>query len=403
MPSSPATPNSRRLKAIPAGLIALLALIALAGAAYLTYASLRHVAPPGCGAGNGCSDVLTSNWSRWLGMPVSLLAGITYAAILAMLPIVAGAASPARQRAAWMALLLLAGAIVAAAGWFISVQALIIRAWCIYCLAEHAVGLTLAGLIFWQAHLRRAPAGPLTRPAAATATLLGALGVGIVAAGQTLAPSSPSAQPIPVASADPTDTAGDHLILLSGRLALDPQAEPALGPADVPRRLALMLDYACPHCRRTHAALAEAIRTSATPFAVVLLPVPMNHRCNPHAPESMPQRFENSCQLARLALAVFRADRSQFADYDRWLFEPDQPRPLQAAHDEAQRRIGKQALSAALADPWVEQTLRRNIDAFSQSGADRVPVTLAPGYEPIIGAIDSPSDIQALLSPAAQP
>ena len=36
----------------------------------------------GCGAGSGCSNVLGSEWSQFLGVPVSVLAGVVYLALL---------------------------------------------------------------------------------------------------------------------------------------------------------------------------------------------------------------------------------------------------------------------------------------------------------------------------------
>ena len=48
--------------------------IAFCVATYLGWTGLQSGSVAGCGPESGCGDVLSSRWSSWLGVPVSLLA-----------------------------------------------------------------------------------------------------------------------------------------------------------------------------------------------------------------------------------------------------------------------------------------------------------------------------------------
>src|SRR4051812_2981983 len=61
-----------------------LAWLAFGVASYLAWHALNETAVAGCGMGSaaGCDVVLTSSWSKWLGIPVAVL-GLACYAILA--------------------------------------------------------------------------------------------------------------------------------------------------------------------------------------------------------------------------------------------------------------------------------------------------------------------------------
>ena len=110
------------------------ALLAAAGAAIATYLTWIHYQPGAlvCLRGSsGCETVNQSRYAELGGVPVALFGLVAYllllgSAFLRTLPAVAAAAAIA-----------LAG--LAFAGWLVYVQARILDAWCVWCLASDAV------------------------------------------------------------------------------------------------------------------------------------------------------------------------------------------------------------------------------------------------------------------------
>lgn len=381
LPAPP--PVSRAL----AGGIAAVSAAALVVSAYLTWASVSGAGPVGCGGGSGCGEVLGSKWSKLLGVPVSGLAAAMYLAVLAVTPWLRS--DEAGRRRVGVIVVALAGTIAAlAAVWFLYLQAAVLGAWCPYCIVDHALGLTLAGLVWAAApriSLRVSPLPLLlvTAMALAQANSRSELqSVGGLADGAPL-------------------TQADRVVLIPTALEVDPADEPHFGPLDARHTLALMFDYACPHCRRSHAAVLEHMeRTPGDDLLVLALPVPLTRACNPYAPEEMPERFNESCELARIALAVNLADRSKFDEFDGWMFEPELPRSAADARAKAEALVGAEAYAAAAADERVEAVLKRNIEAYGKLGDQRrLPVTLVPGRDPLLGTLEDVEAVAALLAP----
>ena len=132
---------------ILAALITLVATIALSVSAYLTWVTWQSGTVAGCTAESlmDCDEVLTSQWSKWFGVPVSLLGGLTYLAILAL-------CWPAALRPQGWAVLSLFGLALLAVGaaiWFVGLQAIKLESYCYYCLAVHLCGLAVSCLSLW--------------------------------------------------------------------------------------------------------------------------------------------------------------------------------------------------------------------------------------------------------------
>ena len=109
------------------------------------------------------------------------------------------------------------------------------------------------------------------------------------------------------------------------------------------------------------------------------------------------KRFLESCELAKLALAVYKINPGKFSEFDSWLFEPERPRKLSDALAEAQRMVGAEALEAAFDDPWIEQQLKFNTTAYHDSQAERLPVLLSPGFASVVGRPGSEEEFRAIL------
>ena len=391
---------------------------ALGVSGYLLVVSLdQQRLPVGCGAGSGCAAVLASRWSSIFGIPVSYLAAVVYLGVF-LVTWFADKKRPSEvQRSAWSLLLGLAVVIAGAAAWFIALQIGVVHAVCPWCMAGHLLGLGIAILILWQAPLGRGnsirqaaqtveAADRSTEPAvasipprrAAGVFCIGIAAVGLLMAAQWLvdAPTGRTIRLPPGVNADSGPGPNRRVAVIDGKLEVAPHDLPVLGSADSPKLLIVMFDYCCPHCRAAHGYLIRIRQTFDSELGVLLLPMPMDHKCNPAVRETEP-RFEHACELARLALAVWRADRSAFAQFDEWLFEPETPRDPAAARRKAEEAVGAAALEAALRDPWIDRQIAANVQAYADSGADRIPVLISPGFSSIVGRPESEQQLQETL------
>lgn len=316
------------------------ALVGMCLAGYLLYLAMTGAGVPGCGEGaGGCGEVLTSRWSKLLGMPVSIFAFAAYMVVLAA-SIHAGAARPELQRrGAWR----LIGFVGVAAGlsalWFIGVQLLILESVCYVCMAAHACSLVIAGVALRRSRGITAWLGAL--PAAAL------IGLQLSASPQLPAPD-------------------DSAVYLGN---FDPQA-PVLGDPDAPHQAALLFDYHCAFCRHLHALLIDAIDRSDGQLSIVMLPTALDPQCNPGAQTPGPHSAL-SCEFARLSLAVWFADPADYAGFDRWLIEHAATSPsrlsdaeraghLAQAQAHAAALVGEAALDGAMDDPRIDRLLKSN-------------------------------------------
>lgn len=138
-----------RLAPVPTSLaIAILVVAALgfADAAYLTIEHYKGVIPP-CSIVSGCETVLTSSYSIVLGVPVSLLGAIYYFLIAGGIFAYIDTKKTAILK--WTLSITIFGLLMSL--WFIFLQAIVIKAWCLYCLGSAATSIALfvlAGVVF---------------------------------------------------------------------------------------------------------------------------------------------------------------------------------------------------------------------------------------------------------------
>jgi len=351
-----------------------LSALGLGLSSYLGWHYLMGGSVIGCDGGSACDQVLSSRWSEIGGVvPVSGLAAGAYLAMLIASLHLGPATEASVRRLAWRAMLVLVGSAAGSAVWFTVVQKWFIGAFCPYCMATHLTSVVLAALVIWQAP-RLTDAEPTgvgssdaqrmigARPAAGLA-LAGLALAGIMAAGQVaLAPPSVS---------HGGETPGVRMT------PVDPHTVPVIGSPDAPCVVELLFDYECPHCQRLHAMLDEVIRRTGGKVAFALCPTPLNPRCNPFIPQEV-DAFKDSCELTRIALAVWVAKRGAFADFDRWMYAPEpghlwHPRSIAAATAKAVELVGQARFDAAKADPWIDRDLQNSVRIYGQTGADAVP------------------------------
>jgi uncharacterized membrane protein len=413
--------------------LVLLSALALALSADLGWHDLVGGPVTGCGEGSACDQVLNSRWSSIGGwLPVSGLAAGAYLAMLVASLFIGPTTEAPVRRLAWRTLLVLTGAAAGSAVWFIIVQQWIIRAFCPYCLATHFTGLLLAALVLWRAPRqpdpellpspqRSAPVPGRSQPGGCyhdqvfqgLLTFLRCCARGrahsafvahpTVSSVITPVPEVPPAALRRVIGRWPAVGFAAVGVVLAGLLAacqvyfvppavnrageskdnlpvIDTHNAPLIGSPDAPYVVKLLFDFNCPHCQELNMMLDEAVRRYGGKLAFVLCPTPLNTKCNPYIPRDVDE-FKDSCELARVGLAVWVARREAFPAFDRWMFSFEsgdhwQPRSLAAARAKAIELVGQARFDAAQADPWISQYLQTSIQIYghtARSGNHAIP------------------------------
>ncbi|MFI5379763.1 MAG: vitamin K epoxide reductase family protein [Tepidisphaerales bacterium] len=367
--------------------LCILALAASLLSGYLLWIHMAgQVAPLGCGGTEGCGQVLNGRWSYWLGIPVSAPGLSLYLAMFLAGCLGSPRQPLSRQRRAWSVLaggsLLAAGA----AGWFLSRQ-IVEGRYCRFCLAIHACGVLIAALVWFHliAGRRIGPEG-IGRKAVAGSVSSAILGLALLIWGQTAAPSTGIGHLLPR-----QDSAFEKRIGSLAGFELDDL--PTIGPKQAKYRIVVLADYTCDHCRSAHQMLQQVRKRLPKNAAIVIVPMPLNAGCNPFVQRTDP-RHQYACELARLALAVWRADPAKFADLEAYLFAVDIPATPADARRYAGTLVGEDALARAEKDPWVGQALTRSTNLYQSCGGGVLPKVLI-GTRLIEGQPESP---EALIS-----
>ena len=362
---------------------ALLGAVALVLCIVMALHSIRGTAMIGCGAGSSCDRVLSGRWSSLLGIvPVAALATGVYLALLLCLyflkdrelsPII------------WKMLLLFGGAIVGSAIWFFILQKWVIGSFCKYCMTAHSLGIVISALLCYQAH-KNCP--HKLNPLMFAAGLLAAAclaGFQLLTTPKTAWDEGAAGYTLPVLKAGET---------------------PVMGKEDAPWQLSLMFDYQCSHCRSIHFA-AKSLVEKYPDLAFVLTPCPLSYACNPYVAVKSKDQFAGSCELARLALAVWLTDPDKFAEFDEWLFTAEDPakgwypRTVEDATAKAAELVGgQQELLDAAHNAQISSIFSKSFDLFgrtTQEGKSGIP-RLIYDSKWIIPEVDTPDGLLEILN-----
>ena len=122
--------------------MACLALIGLADSIYLT---VQHVTGQSvrCTIVSGCSEVLSSSYASFQGIPLALIGAVAYFTVFS-LAILAAFGYPLVEKL----LLIITGMMFLTTLWLIYLQAVVIGHFCQFCLLSAAVTTTLTVLTF---------------------------------------------------------------------------------------------------------------------------------------------------------------------------------------------------------------------------------------------------------------
>jgi uncharacterized membrane protein len=376
--------------------------VAIIGAGYLAWVAFHNGPVAGCGPASGCNKVLQSRWAYWLDIPVSLPALLVYLALMGATVLLGKRREPDEERGSWAAMIALSVVVAGAALWFVGLQAFVIKAFCKFCMTAHACGFAAAVICLRKIPLAADPATPMWSSGSGkrgvpssgvlSVALIGLTGVLVLAGGQLLvqkernvvkdlragASSAPKHAP---GTATPRGTnylaeaaalaarmsvgpppphprmiAPRLLSLYSNQFLIKLDSVPMIGSPDATNVIICLFDYTCPHCRSLHSILLETQRQLSNWLGVVCLPMPLSTNCNPFLP-AWGHSVTNSCEYARLGLAVWRAKPESHRQFDDWMFEGDRPAPLEQATERAAQLVGGDKLKAAFGDPWLAEQI----------------------------------------------
>lgn len=320
----------------------------------------------GCGGEGGCSQVMGGRWSEWFGIPVTLLASLVYAGVLILaLPPVHRRLGSAGDWGLAVAAIVLGGAAV----YFLTLLYGVEHQHCPWCLGLHVTGIMVATLILGDA------IGKLPKAGLGTAALTGLLALAGLGAGQVLGPkpqtflltdgASPgTVAPVP-ATAGP---AGREVGFMNGLLKYHTGQVPMLGSQAAKIVLVEFFDYTCGSCRTLAGDLKELKKKWPDTFGVIVLPSPLNRACNPNLKPAV-HDHPGACELAKLALALWKAKPDAFPEFHDYLFSlplPATPERIAEARRKAGSLAGEAMITSALEDPWIAQRLAENFETFGQ-------------------------------------
>lgn len=152
--------------------------IGLGISVYMSWIGLTGSSVVGCDGGLfDCDHVLTSRWSKFLGIPVGLPAAGLYAGLLGLLATIRWKKDTAPPLA-WRLISLLSWTAGLAAVWFLGLQVFVLGHLCVYCVAAHTCSLLVWGIVQFSR--------PWEKSVQTKNALIGGTLVAVLIAGQAL-------------------------------------------------------------------------------------------------------------------------------------------------------------------------------------------------------------------------
>ena len=342
----------------------------------------------GCTQGTHCTIVLGSRWSFLFGIiPVSALAAGAYLTLLACILLTDNKWTEAQeQQFLFHAVLIISGAIIGCAIWFIWLQSQMIRAFCPYCMIVHILGIVISVLsVIWCIKQK-------------TSHILLNILIGVLIA---------AALAVVQFTTTPRTLAERGFINEPLRYP-DAKEMPVIGNPDAKHTVTLLFDWQCSHCRRTHIILPDAVSLLSDSIAVVCCPVSMSRECNPHISPGI-DRFAGSCTFMRIGLAIWRTNPDAYREYEEWFFGTDlshgwNPPTVEQATAKAEQLIGTEQLNDAMQGRWMENYIRIVNELFgrtSRGATSAIPRLIYNGHIMIPDA-DTPANLAELISEITQ-
>jgi len=185
-----------------------------------------------------------------------------------------------------------------------------------------------------------------------------------------------------------------RIVRIIGNTKLDVRQWPLLGKPEAKYVFVEMFDYTCPHCRDMHHSIQGAFKRYGKDLAVMALPVPLNASCNNQIGQTESLHIE-SCELANLAIAVWRVNPSKYHEYHDWLFEPSTPRTAAAARQRAIQIVDEDQLNKVLGKQVPQKFISSHVKLYAKAGGGSIPKMLFPNIT-LVGNIGTDSLCQTI-------
>ncbi len=109
----------------------------------------------------------------------------------------------------------------------------------------------------------------------------------------------------------------------------------------------------------------------------MMLPAPTEPGCNPNIRNCGPEHAD-ACAHARLALWVWKADWSKFAEFNGFLFEGGRPPALAAAKARAEDLLGGRLPDPRMTEPGADRLIAVAVGLQRTVKSDLTPTLLMP-------------------------
>ena len=333
---APQKPSDLIVVATILGRLAILGALGLA--LYLGITSLMNGAIAGCTEGGGCHEVVASKWGYFLGIPVSILGAATYIALL--ISDWSGCCPRIHALCRWMILL--------AVGWFVCVQAFILKQFCPWCCITHVLAV-IGVACLWKK-------SPMPASQAKLLPLAGLAGITALALVQAFGPARETTAGSALAKGQETSVSeatstGPRLVSLhGGKFKITVEDFPSIGDTTTAKNVAVgLFDFTCPHCQHLHELLTDIQSVFGDQLAVVQLP-------GYFAPKGK--------AIHELMLALWKEDKDAYTQVADMLHEGS----LKAVELEVRAAIGatvnpdKHAAWLSTHNGWTEEVLAMGQD-----------------------------------------
>jgi protein-disulfide isomerase/uncharacterized membrane protein len=344
----------------PLWVIRLLLLAAIGVDFFLVSHTLTGKVLSGCGAEENCAQILSTRWAYWLVVPVSFLGLVTHAGLFLL-----SFRSEQLERESLDRFLLVALSYLTlfAAAWFVYLQSWVLGSFCRYCLTAHVLGcISSIGLLLLLPKLNRTRSDWSARLTAALLLI-------VLIGGQIFFPVQTVA--IAVGTQPPATLTGSsqepRLIKLAPNLDPVPLANfPVIGNPNGSLIL-VFFDFTCPNCRRAHPLLEQAATESNGKLCFVLIPVPINPKCN-HYIANLIDEHRDACDYARMALALWHHHPDDFAEFSQQALRTGAtPGATADITVWLESKEGSDAWKSNLSDTWVDTQLNWDVEGFAEA------------------------------------
>lgn len=168
-----------------------------------------------------------------------------------------------------------------------------------------------------------------------------------------------------------------RIVRIIGDIKLDVRQWPLVGKPDAKYVIAEMFDYTCPHCRDMHHEIDKAFEKYGDDLAVITLAVPLSTKCNNQIARTEPHHRE-SCELAQLAIAVWKLKPEKYGEYHDWLLTAGRSRTIAEARAEALKIIDEEELEKLLTKKLPQKFIASHVKLYGKAGRGSIPKVLFP-------------------------